>query len=731
MWFFLIIFLSFNVFSKTDSVTSLAINPATNSLAINPATNSLVINSSVINSRTKKKSSEIPDRREFLINKSVNPCHDFYQYTCSKAIDLFQLREDRSSHIFSFSDSSERLLETKKTYLKNLTKQSKKTGAKKTGAKKTRGEQELSDIFLACINTDQRADDEKAFVEKTKKQLESLMTREEFNKFLGKRILTPKYSFFGFGDIVNQDSTNKNDIYISTNLRGLPEKSYYKDKKVLKAYKNLIESFFKTLDYKDYKKRAEWVVNFEVAFDETYPTPQEWRSIWTQRKYISRKRLLNEYAVFHLDDFLLKIPKKTIIRHFIPKTYDFMKAALEKENIEKLKSIFLYHALSPKMDEGYKEFFKKKFAFRKDHMGGSKKRSDLIERCTFHVMRSFSKELDYELYPKVFGDFSKTKFIALAEKVREALLAELKDNVWLSKKGKKNAIKKMKTATLKVVKPNNTREWDMIEAADYSPKHHLANKELRSQKTIKKILGEIRKGPNKEAWIFGPLTVNAYYSPPTNTFVMPAGILQYPFYDQNLPDHINLGAVGAVVGHELGHGIDDRGSKYDYKGRLRQWMTEKDIKEFQKRSAIMVSQFDEIGHNGTLTLGENIGDLVGLTAAYRAAFPNDKAAIKPEYAEYAANDKTNDKTNDKANDKANDKEASIKKKKEFFIQYGRNWCGVMRSGQRKRLLRIDRHAVIEARVNEQVKHQHAFAKAFNCKPGDKMYLSEEKRVKIW
>jgi putative endopeptidase len=309
------------------------------------------------------------------------------------------------------------------------------------------------------------------------------------------------------------------------------------------------------------------------------------------------------------------------------------------------------------------------------------------------------KELDYELYSKIFGKFSKDKFLGLVQKIRASLKKSLKENTWLSAKGKKNAIKKMNKAFMQVVKPNNLKEWDFIPAGDYAADNFLANKKLRTKLSNQKALKSLREKNNNKVWGWGPLIVNAYYSPSENKFVMPVGILQYPFYDQSLPDHVNLGAIGMVIGHELGHGVDDQGSKYDYKGRLRTWMSKEDLTEFKKRGDKLVSQFEAIGHDGKLTLGENIGDLVGLTTAYGAAFPNDVG--------------------------------SIKDKQDFFIQFGRSWCGVMRPGARKRRLKTDPHALPEARVNEQVKHQKAFEKAFSCKAGDKMVLSDKDRVRIW
>jgi putative endopeptidase len=636
------------------------------------------------------KSSAIPDRREFPVNPDIKPCDDFYAYTCSKVMDTFKLREDRTKHTFSFSDSSERLLEQKKSYLKDLSRQ----------PKKSKGEKELSDVFLACLNTDQRAEDEQTKVKTLKEELYALKDKKTFLEYVSSRYLKNKYSFMWFGDVVNQDNPDINDIVFGFDVRNLPERSYYEDKKVTRAYKKLVGSFFKNLGYRDFDAKSEALVNFEIGFDKIYPTPQEWRVIWTQKNYASRKKLLKDYKNLNLKTYFSNIPKKTAVRFNTPKTFEYMNAYFKKESLENIKAVFLYNALSSLMDEGYKDFYKEKFAFNKKYLGGANKRPALTERCTKYVMSSFSKELDFELFSKVFKGFSKPKFVALAEKVRSALLEEIKENTWLSKESKKNALKKMKTAKLNLVKPESKKEWDLLETANYSPLHYLSNNDLRGELRVKRSLKLLKTGPNKVAWFSGPLTVNAYYYQRRNAFYMLAGILQYPFYDQELPEHIGLGSIGMVVGHELGHGIDDKGSKYDSKGRLRQWMSEEDLKKFEKRSSRLVKQFDDAGNNGTLTLGENIGDLVGLTASYRAAFGDGSKTPK-------------------------------KKKQEFFTQYGRSWCGVIRPEAKKKLIKTDSHASMELRVNEQVKHQKGFHEAFGCKAGDKMFLSEEDRVKIW
>ncbi len=634
-------------------------------------------------------SSKIPERREFPVNKEVNPCDDFYKYTCSKVRESFKLRDDRTSHIFSFSDSAERLLESKKKYLAGLLDQE----------RKTKGEVELSDVFSACMDTKARALAEKDEVKRVVGEVLKIKTRNEFQRFLGSKVGTSDFAFLDFGHGRNQQNPKVNDLFFIQDLRGLPERSYYKNKKLMKNYKKLLISFFKEIGVDTPLVRAGSVILFEKEFDQTYPTPKEWRTIWTTPSKISRQDLLSKYPEFKLELFLKKIPKKTLIRNMTPKNYAFMKKALSEYSLKQLKSVYLYQSLSKEMDHGYVQYYKKKFTFNNKFLGGPKTRPELKEVCTNYVKGSFRKELDYELYSKLFGKFSKKKFLKLVSKIRKSLKDSLTQNTWLSPKGKKNAKYKIKKAFLQVVKPNNKKEWDLVPAGDYSSKNYIANKKLRTSLENKKAIKSFSKKNSNKTWGWGPLIVNAYYSPSENKFVMPVGILQYPFYDQNLEDHINLGGIGMVIGHELGHGVDDQGSKFDHKGRLRSWMTKQDLEEFRRRGDKLVAQFNKIGHNGRLTLGENIGDLVGLTASYNAAFPKGKGHIK--------------------------------KKKEFFIQYGRSWCGVMTPGVKKLRIKTDPHSHPKARVNEQVKHQPGFVEAFSCKAGDRMFLAKKHRAQIW
>jgi len=642
---------------------------------------------------TKGPSSAIPDRREFPVNANVSPCENFYEYACSNVISSFKLRDDRSSHTFAFSDSRERILDKKKAYLNDLNEQL-RTGKALSERSKT-----LATVYGACMSEDGRKKEELDLVKTTLDKLDKIKTRPQFLQFLAEQREAAYHTFVDVGTTANQDNSDLYDFAFMGNLMTLPERSYYLKPEVTGDYQKVVEKFFTTIGDKKAAEKAKTVLAMETEFAKVYPLPAEMREIYSRKSSISKADVLKKYPSFQLAKELERVPDSTNIRHFVPETYAFLEKTLAKADLNKLKTLYAYQALAPLMDDAYPEFFNTRFEFRQKHLGDSKVRPERQERCTQLVMRSFNKELDAEVLPLMFPNFPEEKFIALAESVRGAIIEGMQQNQWLTAEGKAGAIAKMKNAKLQLVKPRNDDEWYFNPTAAYAATTPLANQIALERALNGRMYKELVEKRNRDRWGMGPLTVNAYYSPSDNKFVMPIGILQYPFYDPSLPVEVNLGAVGAVIGHELGHGIDDQGAKYDDTGKLRQWMSDKDVENFKSRGRAFVEQFNGIGHNGELTLGENIGDLTGVTFAYRAAFPDGKG----------------------------DKD----KKKDFFLQYARVWCGVELPKMAEAKLKTDPHSLGWARVNQQMKNQSAFAEVFACKKTDAMVLPEDKQVKIW
>lgn len=639
-------------------------------------------------------SSAIPDRREFTLNSKVNPCDDFHAYVCSNVESAFKLRDDRSSHTFSFDDSDERLLEKKKDFFKNIKKE------KNLPPRSL----QFKDFYMACMNKAEAAKEEKSLVAGLVKELEGMKSLSDFIRINQENMTNEKWGVIGYDINPNIDDPKVYDILFDVTLMGLPEHSYYDNAELVMAYRDLIAAFLDTIFPKeskaDHVKRAQAMIDFEKRFKDTYPFPAEFRQRYTQPRKVSRADFLKQTSAFGLDGFFkANVPDTTQIRDFLPESFAFLQKELNESNLQVLKDIYTYRNARDYMDDAYPALFKKRWDFRHKFLGGPLTRSERQERCTTAVMGAFNREFDLEMLPRLFPDFPKEKMLQVAEKIRSSILEGIEKNSWLSNQSKKGALEKIRTAKLQLIQPMTDKEWDFKDIQKYSQTKPHENGKILAMASHKRSLQRLKEGVNHEAWGMGPLTVNAYYSPDSNKFVMPIGILQYPFFVPEGDVVENLGAVGAVVGHELGHSIDDEGAKFDASGKLKQWMTDDDVKKFKERGAQMRTQFDKVGHNGTLTLGENVADLVGMTFAYQAAFPKN--------------------------------EGKLQDKQKFFVAYGRLWCNVMREKTKEMQLKTDPHSLGWARINEQVKHQPGFYEAFSCSAKNKLYLDEKDRVKIW
>lgn len=638
------------------------------------------------------KSSKIPDRREFPVNSDINPCDNFYEYACSRVADGFRLRDDRSSHTFAFNDSHERLLDFKKKYFAKLASKNPESEM----------EEGLKKYYIGCMNKKGKAKEERELVKKTKEELKKIGTKEEFQDFIAKNILdSSKLSFITFNaGIPNLDRPRYNDIVFDVRLMSLPERGYYHDKDLTNDFKKMIKDFFVTIGEKDPHKKAKLIFDFEKGIADVYPLPEELRDRIALRTSIKREDLVDKYPNLKLNYFLSKIPRHVAVRDVIKAgSFKLINDKLKNYSLDELKTIYLYFYLSDLLDDGYPEYFRKKFEFNRKYLGGPNKRSERQERCTRAMMNSFEKEVDYLLLPKLFPDFPKEKFVSSIEKVRGALIKQLKGNDWLSDSAKKEAIRKIEQAKFSLVTPDKEEDWDFNPRASYFVDSPIENRFRLSQLLLNKSLNELHGPVNINRWQMGPLTVNAYYSPSYNQVVFPIGILQPPFYDKDAPEEVNLGAIGAVIGHELGHAIDNHGNNFDADGKLRSWMGKEDKRKFDDRVNPLISQFEKIGHNGRLTLGENIGDMVGLKTAYYSAFPEGE-------------------------------NVDVDLKRRFFLQFARCWCTVEREGYTRMRLKLDPHSLNHARTNEQMKLQKGFAEAYGCKVGDPMVVSD-KEIRVW
>jgi putative endopeptidase len=319
-------------------------------------------------------------------------------------------------------------------------------------------------------------------------------------------------------------------------------------------------------------------------------------------------------------------------------------------------------------------------------------------------------EIVGEVYvQKHFSPEAKERMTKLVKNLLKAYEESIKTLDWMSADTKKEALKKISKFTPKIGYPDKWRDYSALKVV----KGDLyGNMQRSTEFEYNRQLNKLGKPVDRTEWGMTPQTVNAYYNPTLNEIVFPAAILQPPFFDMNADDAVNYGGIGAVIGHEIGHGFDDQGSTFDGDGVMRNWWKPQDLEAFKKRTAALVSQyndfevFPDLKVNGEFTLGENIGDLGGLTIALRAY----KMSL-------------------------NGKEAPVMEGftgvQRVFIGWAQVWLSKDREEALRNQVASDPHSPAEFRVNGIVRNIPEWYEAFNVKPGDALYLAPEKRVKIW
>lgn len=351
------------------------------------------------------------------------------------------------------------------------------------------------------------------------------------------------------------------------------------------------------------------------------------------------------------------------------------------------------------------------FEFFGRALQGRTQERDRWQRAISTVQAQMGEAVGKLYVERHFPPASKVAMERLVANLRLALATNLKTLPWMTPDTRRAAQAKLDAFGVKIGYPARFKTYDALEIRADAP---LANAVASERWHWQDSLRELAEGVDKDKWLMTPQTVNAYYMPPANEIVFPAAYLQPPFFNPSADDAVNYGAVGATIGHEIGHGFDDAGSRYDGTGALRDWWTARDRATFDALGAKLVTQYaaqcpfdgGQTCHNGRLTLGENIGDLGGLSMAYQAYHLSLRGRPAP-----VIDGLTGDQR--------------------FFLSYAQAWRWKYREAFARQLLQTDPHALAEARVNAVVRNFDPWYKAFGVKPGDRLYLPPDQRVRIW
>lgn len=349
------------------------------------------------------------------------------------------------------------------------------------------------------------------------------------------------------------------------------------------------------------------------------------------------------------------------------------------------------------------------FAFYGTTLSGTPKQRASWERA-LGVLNDHLGEAVGQLYvARYFPPEAKARMEQLVENLRTAYGQSIEELDWMSPETKAQALEKLAKFRPKIGYPDKWKDYSGIVI---KPDDLVGNLQRAQAFEYADDLARLGKPVDRDEWHMSPQTVNAYYNSSNNEIVFPAAILQPPFFDMTADDAVNYGAIGGVIGHEMGHGFDDQGAKSDGDGMMRDWWTPQDLKEFRFRTSRLVAQYNRFEPikgqfvNGQFTLGENIGDLGGLTIAHKAYKLSLDGKEAPVLDGFTGEQR-------------------------FFLGWAQVWKGMYRPELMQMLLRSDPHSPPEYRVNGVVPNIPAFYEAFNIQPGDKLYLPPEKRVKIW
>lgn len=354
-------------------------------------------------------------------------------------------------------------------------------------------------------------------------------------------------------------------------------------------------------------------------------------------------------------------------------------------------------------------FVNANFDFYGKQLSGALSIQPRWKRTVSTVDESLGEAVGQMYVEKYFPAKAKKRMLKLVDNLKISLGERIENLEWMSPETKAKAKEKLSTFIVKIGYPDKWRSYNALQIKDDS---YWANIVRSSGFEYDYNMGKLDQSVDNSEWFMTPQTVNAYYNPTTNEICFPAGILQPPFFYMDGDDAINYGAIGVVIGHEMTHGFDDQGSKYDKDGNLANWWTEEDKSRFEERTKVLVTYFDSIKvlgdfrANGTFTLGENIADHGGLQVSYNAFLKTKNGKSKKQTEGYTPQQR-------------------------FFLSYANLWAGNVRDEEIVRLTKIDPHSLGKWRVNGALPHISAWYEAFGITEKDVMYLPEKERASIW
>jgi putative endopeptidase len=628
------------------------------------------------------------------LNPAISACDDFYEYTNGG-----WLAKNPIPPQYSAWGMLTGLQQENRQVLREILE----AAANKPAAQRTPVEQKIGDFYASCMNTEQI---DAAGLKPLQPELQRIDDIANVRYLQDELARLQSYSIdvpFAFGSTQDAKNSEETIAAIQQDGLGLPDRDYYfrtdeKSKKIRDEYVAHIRRMFALAGVPG---DADAVMRLETALAQASSTAVEQRDPASQYNRMPLAQLASLAPHFDWSAYLAQrgVSGVDSINVMQPKFLKEVDRLMAATPLEDWKSYLRWHLLTETAATLPTPIAEESFHFRGTVLLGQQQQQDRWQRCVARTDRQIGEALGQAYVDRRFPAEAKQRANEMVVNLRAALKETLTTIPWMSDATKKNAMAKLEAFHQKIGYPDTWRDYSALRIAN-GPlvTNYLATQEFETKRDIAKI----GHPPDRAEWGMTPPTINAYYNPPLNEIVFPAGILQWPMFDVHQDDAFNYGAAGSVIGHEITHGFDDEGSQYDAKGNLVNWWTEEDRKRFDERANCIVDQFNHyeiepgVAHNGKLVAGESIADLGGAIIAYNAWQKSLEGKPRPQNVD------------------------GFTPEQRFFLGYARARAANMTIEQQRNVVLTNPHPISKFRVNGPVSNMPQFARAFQCKAGDPM-----------
>jgi putative endopeptidase len=654
------------------------------------------------------------------LDRSVAPCDDFFHFAAGGWI-----KNNPIPPAYSRWGSFPILRDKNEDVLHSILEEASKDKNATPGS----NWQKVGDFYASCMDESQIESAGLKPLDPEFKRIAEVKDVATLQAEIARLQRTGANAVFGFGS----EPDFKNSAQMIAGLGqaglGLPDRDYYtreeeNDKKLREAYLQHVTNMFKLLgdDSATAAVEAKTVISVETLLAKASMQRVDLRDPDKVYHKMPVAKLHDLAPNVSWESYFKEVGAPTVTEVNVgqPDFFTAVNDALTSVPLADWKTYMrwqLVHSVAPALPA---KFVEENFNFYGQTLEGQKEMLPRWRRCVQATDRQLGEALGQVYVQRAFPPEAKAHALAIVKNLIAALRDDLSTLDWMGASTREQALKKLAAMQLKIGYPDKWRDYTSFHV-DRGPYVENVRRGYDFENAFD--VGKIGKPMDRGEWTMTPPTVNAYYSPLRNEIVFPAGILQPPFYDPNRDDAINYGAMGAVIGHELTHGFDDQGAKFDAQGNLKNWWTDEDLKNFQARGDCIVKQFDSfevlpateeggkavpaLHENGKLVEGESIADLGGLTIAYNALQKSSEGKPAPAAIDGFTADQR------------------------FFLGWAQVWEGSTRPERMRQLVNTDPHPVDRFRVNGPMSNMPAFAKAFGCSAESAMVRPEGKRCRIW